>query len=226
MIVLLPPSEGKSADAGNGSFGDLHPDLLKDALPVLKHLRSLKGAELGKFLGIKQPDKAAESQKKNLTIAKAGCLPALERYTGVVYGHLDYASLKAKKRAASRLVIVSALFGAIPGGAHIPDYKLSMNPWLVKYWKPINTVRIAALAKNGPVLSILSQSYAKALDIDGLIQVDFKVQGGKKSAGHFGKAIKGRFVRFLIENDIKRVGDFDGFTEEGYRFNGTDFVQR
>ena len=226
MIVLLPPSEGKSADAGTGVFGEVEPELLKDTKSVLKHLRGLKGADVGKFLGVKQTDKAAEWLKRDLAIAKAGCLPAVDRYSGVVYDHIDFSTIKSKKRAASRVVIVSGMFGAISGNAQIPEYKLPMNPWLTKYWKPINTERIAAIAKKKKVLSLLSQSYAKALEFDGLIHVDFKVQGGKKSAGHFGKAIKGRFVRFLLENNVKTVDDFDGFTEEGYQFDGTDFIQR
>lgn len=225
MIVLLPPSEGKSSEPGKGMFGDLYPELLGDTQPVLKHLRGLKGVEISKCIGVKQPDKAKEWQKTNLAVAKAGCIPALERYTGVVYQYLDYGSLTAKRRAASRLVTVSGLFGAIKGGMKIPEYKLPMNPWLVKYWKPINSERVAGWAKKGAVLSLLSQSYAKALDLEGVLTVDFKVQGGKKSAGHFGKAIKGRFVRFLIENDVTNAKDFGGFTEEGYRFNGSDFVQ-
>lgn len=225
MIVLLPPSEGKSASPGKGKFQKLHPDLFADAGPVLKHLAKLPKSKVGAFVGVKVPEKALDARAKDLSIGDAGCVPALERYTGVVYVHLDYASLNAKKRACSRLYIVSGLLGVISGGTSIPDYKLPINPWLAKYWRETNTERIRAAAKKKPVISLLSQSYTKAHGFEGAVHVDFKVQGGKKSAGHFGKAIKGRFVRFLIENDVKKIADFDGFTEDGFHFDGTDFVQ-
>ena len=48
---------------------------------------------------------------------------------------------------------------------------------------------------------------------------------GQKAAGHFGKAIKGRFVRWILENKVKKVRDFANFTEDGYRFDGENFVQ-
>lgn len=225
MIVLLPPSEGKSDVLGAAGFQELNPELYGDSQGVLKHLRALPEGDVGKFLGVKNPEKALAWRKRDLAIAKAGCVPALERYTGVVFTYLDYATLKAKKRACARLHVVSGLFGVISGATPIPGYKMPMNPWLARYWVEKNTARIGAIAKGGPVVSLLSQSYAKAHGYEGAAHVDFKVQGGKKSAGHFGKAIKGRFVRFLIENNVKSQKDFDGFTEEGFRFDGENFVQ-
>jgi len=85
---------------------------------------------------------------------------------------------------------------------------------------------LAAAAGRRPVLSLLPQAYAKAVDLNGAINVDFRVQGGRKAAGHSGKAIKGKFVRFLIENDIVSAKDFGEFREEGFRFDGTNFVQK
>ncbi|MFP6581345.1 MAG: peroxide stress protein YaaA [Candidatus Hydrogenedentota bacterium] len=225
MIVLLPPSEGKSDVAGTRAFKKWNPGLYGDSQGVLKHLRALPEGDVGKFVGVKNAEKALAWRKRNLAIAKAGCVPALERYTGVVFTHLDYATLKAKKRACTRLYVVSGLFGVISGATRIPEYKMPMNSWLARYWMKKNTARIGVIAKGGPVVSLLSQSYAKAHGYEAAVHVDFKVQGGKKSAGHFGKAIKGRFVRFLIENDVKSLKDFDGFTEEGFRFDGENFVQ-
>ena len=225
MFILLPPSEGKSPLPGKSAFAPTSPALVADTEGVLAHLRGMKPADRARFYGIKDTGKVEEACLRTLHALDSPGIVALERYTGVVYAHIDYASLTHKAAARKHLLIVSALFGLVPGGALIPDYKLSMNPWLARYWKDINANRLQALAKGKPVLNLLSQSYRKAVDYPGLITVDFRVQGGKKAAGHFGKAIKGRFVRWILENGIKDAGDFDGFTEDGYRFDGENFVQ-
>ena len=161
----------------------------------------------------------------SLAVAEAPVLPAIERYSGVVYDHIDFPTIKGGARVRNRVAIVSGLFGLIPGATAIPLYKQPINPWLTKYWKPINTARLDALAKGKPVLDLLSQSYQKAVDYPERIVVDFRVQGGKKAAGHFGKAIKGRFVRFLLENKVDDPKDFSEFTEDSYRFDGENFIQ-
>lgn len=225
MFVLIPPSEGKAGDE-KPSKQCLAPALVKDSKGVLAHLKGLSPAEQQKFYGVKQTDKAALVHAMNLKSAKAPAIPAIERYTGVVYQHLDFQSLRQKAYARKKLLFISAYFGLIPAGEAIPNYKLPINTWLVKYWRDLNSARLEALAKGKPVLNLLSQSYAKAVQYEHLITVDFRVAGGKKSAGHFGKAIKGKFLRYLMENKVSRVDDFDGFREDGYRWDGSNFVQQ
>lgn len=225
MYILLPPSEGKSARAGHGVLGanpGVNPD---DTRAVLDHINRLRPAERARFYGLKDAGKCAAAHALNTACFEASALPAIDRYTGVVYDHIDYPTLRKKAAARNRVLIVSALFGLIPAGAPIPDYKLSMNPWLARYWKSINTARLADRAGGKAVLDLLSQSYRKAVEHPNLITVDFRVEGGKKAAGHFGKAIKGRFVRWILENNAQSTSDFVDFTEDGYRFDGSNFVR-
>jgi len=225
MHVLLPPSEGKSLDAGTGTLRTQAPELLADLGPVLEYLRRLKKKDLPKVYGVKDPAKAAAWHERTLRIEEAPCLPALQRYTGVVYSALDPASMKRRRQAGKEILIVSALFGLIPGEACIPAYKLPLNPWLARYWKAINGARLARLAKGRPVRSLLPQAHAKAVEYAPLVHVDFRIAGGRKAAGHGGKAVKGRFARFVVEQRVTRVEDFAEFREEGYRFDGENFVQ-
>lgn len=225
MFILLPPSEGKSPDPGPATFRTACPAWAGDTAAVLDHLKSLSPAARMKFYGARTAEKADAAHALNRQALDAPALPAVERYTGVVYTHLDYAGLRRKAAARKRLLIVSALFGVVQGGTPVPEYKLAVNPWLARYWKPINTARIEALAGGKPVLDLLSQSYRRALDYPNLVTIDFRVQGGKKAAGHFGKVIKGRFARWLLENNVQKVSDFGGFTEDGYRFDGVNFIQ-
>jgi len=226
LIVLLPPSEGKSPQAGAlPSFAQSHPDYAREVAPVLQQLRKVAKADRAKVYGVSTQEKADAAHRLNLAALDAPGMPALQRYTGVVYTHLDPATLPDPAYAANHVFILSGMYGLIPGHAAIADYKLPLNPWLTKHWRPINTRRLAALAEGHTVISLLPGAHAKALDYPGLVAIDFKLQGGRKSAGHFGKAIKGRFVRFLFEQRIQDLAGAARFCEDGYVFNGTDFVQ-
>lgn len=225
MFVLLPPSEGKSNATGHGCFAESEPDLKSDAEKVIRHVGRLTAPARGKFYGIKDSAKLQAIHAANKAALKAGCIKALERYTGVVYQHLDCPSLTRPKDAEKRVLIVSGYFGLITGRTMLPHYKMPMNPWLVSYWLPINTKRLNDLTGRKPVLSLLPQAYAKAVNCEKVFVVEFRVEGGRKPAGHFGKAIKGRFVRWLIENRVASPRDFSDFSDEGFEFDGTNFVQ-
>jgi len=226
MIILLPPSEGKSGEAGTGTFAEACPTWARETRGVLKHLKKLPAAKRASWYGVSTVDKARAAHAMNLAALDAPALPAIQRYTGVVYDHINWATLKRPAAAAKRVAIVSGLFGLVGASTPIPDYKLPMNSWLAGYWRAINTERLAAMAAGSPVLSLLPIAHAKGLAWPGLIHVDFKLAGGKASAGHFGKAIKGKFVRFLLEAGVDSTEDFAAFSEDGYVFDGVNFVQR
>ena len=118
------------------------------------------------------------------------------------------------------------MFGLISAKTSIPAYKSPINTWLTNYWRGVNTQRLHDLKGRKQVLSLLPQSYAKAVGIDNALHVEFKIEGGKKLAGHFGKAIKGKFVRFLVENNINSPQHFDAFIEDSFKFDGTNFIQK
>ena len=93
-----------------------------------------------KILGVKGAalDKAI---KTNQTVLSSATMPAIERYTGVVYNAIDYASMdKSTKDFFNKHVrIVSALFGLVKPLDLIPDYKLKIDKLKAdKYWQPMN----------------------------------------------------------------------------------------
>lgn len=226
LLILLPPSEGKASDVGDGpSFKEWSPEFARDVSRVQTQLKKVAKADRPKWYGVSTPEKAAAAHRLQQAALTSPGMPALSRYTGVVYDFLDAGTLEHPARAEERILIVSGLFGLIPASAPIPDYKLPMNPWLARYWRTINGKRLQAMAEGSTVISLLPAAHAKALDYASLITLDFKLAGGAKSAGHFGKAIKGRFVRFLMENNVRTLAEAADFSEDGYQFNGKDFVQ-
>ena len=118
MLVLLPPSETKHAGGdgpalalGTLSFPELDPQrtALLDELVALAADVAASRAALG--LSPRQDDEVA----RNGALWTSPTLPALHRYTGVLYDALDARSLRgaAAARAWSRLVVGSALFQII-----------------------------------------------------------------------------------------------------------------
>lgn len=225
MYILLPPSEGKNPAAGRGSFSSRHPDYARDAKGVVDWLRVRPSQELPKLYKVKDAAKARDIHAKNLAALDAPVLPALDRYTGVVYDNMGLDNAEERKFARKRVLIVSGFLGLIPASTALPDYKLPLNPWLLRYWKETNSQRLEALATGKPVLDLLPLSHQKALTYPNRLQVDFRLAGGAKAAGHFGKAIKGKFVRWLLEHHINDAADFADFSEDGYRWDGANFIQ-
>jgi hypothetical protein len=77
------------------------------------------------------------------------------------------------------------------------------------------------------VIDLLPLVHRKAVSYDEGIAVEFVVikDGERRSAGHEGKIVKGKFVRWLIENNIESVDRFNGFNEEGYEWDGEKFLK-
>lgn len=215
-IILIPPSEGK-ADGGNDtplqSVSGITADLIE----------AIKGGDPKKLYGLKE--KALEKAVAvNEDVLSSQTMPAIERYTGVVYDAIDYPSLENKSDFDEKVRIVSALFGLVRPTDLIPNYRLKIDKLkAAKLWLDTNSDQL----KNVFVIDLLPQAHKKAVKYDNGIEVEFvlKKAGKKVPAGHQGKHIKGRFVRWLIENNITDPTDFIRFDEEGYKWTGEVFLK-
>ena len=60
-----------------------------------------------------------------------------------------------------------------------------------------------------------------------MIEVEFVVmtKGKKKTAGHYGKAVKGEFIRYMAENDVTSLDQFGGFEYDGFNWDGSMFIK-
>ena len=132
MLILLPPSETKR------SGGRARPlDLSALALPRLLPQRE---AVAGTLVALSADEDAAARVLKlsarqrgeiadNAALRTAPTMPAVDRYTGVLYDALDFASLtKARKaRGLEAILVGSALFGLVGAADQIPHYRLSAS---------------------------------------------------------------------------------------------------
>jgi uncharacterized protein len=206
VLVLLPPSETKHA-GGDG------PPLAAAALsfPELDPLRKELVDELVELAGDVPASRAAlglsprqdDEVSRNATLWSAPTLPALRRYTGVLYDALDAGSLRgaAAARAGARL-----MFGLLRATDPVPAYRLSAGsalpgrPTLAARWRPLLDPVLAELVATQTVVDLRSGSYAALGRVPGAITVNVlseRPDGSRSVVSHFNKAHKGRLARAL-----------------------------
>src|SRR3954452_15706907 len=114
-LILLPPSEGKAL-GGTGlpwSRGAMAIDLDDRRRAVITALATaMHGTEADRatLLGVTGRS-LADASAADRRVTKSPTLPAIERYTGVLYDALDHRSLTSaqRKRLPASVVIVSGL---------------------------------------------------------------------------------------------------------------------
>lgn len=217
MLLLLPPSETKRDGGSDGTFLDLaalgFPELRKQRASTLAGLRrlhrNLKAAAAGLKLGSTQRFEL----DRNRAIATSPVMPAIERYTGVLFDALDAASLDERERefAAKHVAIHSALFGLIMADDPIPAYRLSHDSRLPglslrRHWSEPITAVLAG--HPGLILDLRSEAYVSLGPVpqrpDAVyVRVLAESEGGQRTAlSHFNKHAKGEFARAVIEAGI------------------------
>jgi cytoplasmic iron level regulating protein YaaA (DUF328/UPF0246 family) len=211
VLVLLPPSETKR-DGGDG------PPLRLNRLgsPTLGPLRTLLVDELVELAADRPASRralgisAAQDGEidRNAALRGSPTLPAIARYTGVLYDSLDIGSLSgsAAARARARLAIGSALFGLLRAEDPVPAYRLSASsalpgrPTLAARWKPLLEPVLAQIAAGELVVDLRSGSYAALGASPGAVRVGVLAEhndGRRTVISHFNKAHKGRLARIL-----------------------------
>jgi hypothetical protein len=152
----------------------------------------------------------------------APTLPAWQRYSGVVWSHLDPASLSGAQRR--RVLIPSGLYGLSCGTDEVADYRLTMKSTLVGlgsvtiFWRP-NVTRALADLSNATFVDLLPKEHAAAIGVDEklssrTVRVSFLRHGGEGVAGHDAKAVKGVLARRIL---IEGVDAVEGFHWKGWR---------
>jgi cytoplasmic iron level regulating protein YaaA (DUF328/UPF0246 family) len=211
VIVLLPPSETKRA-GGDGpplkvpelSWPELAPvreELVTELVDLAADPPACRRA-----LGISEAQDA--EIQRNAALRTAETLPAIRRYTGVLYDALDVESLSgaAATRARARLAVGSALFGLLRADDRIPAYRLSATsklpgrPGLATRWRGALEPVLADLAGRELVVDLRSGAYMSLGRLESAVRVDVLTEhadGRRTVVTHFNKAHKGRLARAL-----------------------------
>lgn len=227
MLILLPPSETK-APGGTGAPLDLgtlsFPTLTEVREDILADLVALDTDRALDVLGISESLRGEAEADRRLRVAPT--MPALLRYTGVLYDALDAPTLAdADPDAWSRLAVGSALFGAVRADDRVPHYRLSGGtklprrnaspgdtvPTMKKRWGRTLTDALSATpdgSGDGVIVDLRSGSYQAlgklpARDVEdttGAVTVrveSVRPDGTRKVVSHFNKHYKGVLARVL-----------------------------
>lgn len=217
MLLVLPPSEtkrdggpeGSALELGTLSFSALTPER-RAAIAALRSLsRNLGLATEALGLG---PTQRFELTR-NRELLASPVLPAIERYTGVLYDGLDVVTLSPDQRAfaAQHLAIGSALFGLLRADDPIPAYRLSHDSRLPglslgRHWR--GAVSAVLEEEPGLVLDLRSEAYA-SLGRAPLRKESFYIRvlseapdGRRNALSHFNKKAKGELTRAVLASRV------------------------
>jgi len=218
MMILLPPSETKRpggkrvpADAASWALPGLLPqrEQVRDALIALA-----SDAEATRRV-LKLSDKQlAEALHDNAGLRTGAVMPAVDRYTGVLYDALDAATLDgyARRWLGAHVLVHSAPYGPIGALDPIPSYRLGAGasvpglPPLRRLWAHAVSAALAAAAP-AFVLDLRSEAYADLGPVPAEVPAAYVrvVTGQGKALNHFNKHAKGDLVRRLAQERPKIV---------------------
>lgn len=213
MLLLLPPSETKRA-GGSGAPLDLSrlalPGLRAPREAVLDALQGLSAdaATAARVLGLSA--RQLPEIEVNSAVRSSPTMPAIDRYTGVLFDALDAASLDAPARRwlGSHALIHTAPLGPVGALDRIPAYRLGAAvslpgaPSLRQTWASAVTsvlsetaprfvvdLRSEAYVALGPVPESLRSTYVRV--------VSAGPDGTVRALNHFNKHAKGALARAL-----------------------------
>jgi hypothetical protein len=218
-LVLLPPSEGKTAPR-RGKPLDLKtlafPDLTPARERVLDALVDLCDGDpdvAAKTLGLGPSQ--LDLVDLDRAVRSAPTARADRVYSGVLYDALDVATLgaAAKRRATARVAVTSSLFGLVRLDDRIPSYRLSGDATLpglgpvAGVWREHLGQAAASAVGGGLLVDLRSTTYgafwrppSSFAGRAATVRVLHEVDGRRQVVSHFNKATKGRIVRALLES--------------------------
>lgn len=224
MLIILPPSETKATggagvplDWSSLSFPELTPRRTEIATD-LHALCSDDPQRAQAALGLS--DTLADEVTANAQLFDSPTLPAIHRYTGVLFDALDAESLPAE--SLNHLAVGSALFGLVMANDPIPHYRLSGGskfsripgasaPTMKARWGSAITDVLTKVAEQQLVVDVRSGTYQQLGRLKSAVTVrveSVQPDGSRKVVSHFNKHYKGLFARELA----LAAGDLSGST--------------
>lgn len=224
MRILLPPSETKHPGGGKSSLAldEFRETALNDArVQVLTALQVLSADRETALRVLKLSEKQSKLLETNDTLFSAPTMPAIERYTGVLFDALSVETLEGQARAwlDDAVFVQSAAFGRISATDLIPSYRLSASSLLPglsiagkaatlkQFWQSAHELvdaRRELTTGQEFTLDLRSKDYVSLAPIDRSACVGMWVNvvsrgedGVVRALNHFNKAAKGRLARLL-----------------------------
>lgn len=235
MLVVLPPSETKVSGGRSGTQLELSrlrtPELTPLREELLQSLQRLCEDQEKALQGLKLGPKGAFEVERNREVRTSPVLPALERYTGVLYDALEVSDWSPQQweYARAHVGVFSALFGLVGAKDLIPAYRLSSDSQLdvgrlPAVYEPYREAIWGSVSEF--VLDLRSGGYrslAPLTEGSGVFVSLVKPGplGARKALGHHNKPVKGRLVADLVRSGAQ-ISTLQQLVTWGSK-NGWDF---
>ena len=224
MKIVLSPSKTKTitnaaSNAVNHAVrdGQFQPHLTQE---IIKHVRSLDVATLGKALKLKD-DKAQALFDFYQAFESQPVGIACESYDGIAFKYLDWQNLseEAKAFGESHLVVMSALYGVVEPTMGVRDYRLDMVDKVgINLYDTWRETVDAYFHKEDWILNLASKEYAKMVNHPKVVTVEFwELRGDTfKQMSTSSKMSRGVMAHECLTRQVKQVRDLpreiNGFT--------------
>lgn len=238
-MILLPPSETKRPGGGGLSLEAVwklsFPQLDETRKRLGRALRELASDPVATATALKLGPKQQDEVSINAGLFDSPTMPAIERFTGVLYDAVDIDTIDKRGREFlnARVLIQSALFGLVRATDHIPAYRLSFDSRLPGFpaLKTVWATQSHSILNDhaGLILDLRSEGYAALTPLPVRNNAFFIRAVGRTPDGtlrqlnHFNKKGKGVFVRAIgqsfphwVRNQSDEYTDVgpDGFSIE------------
>lgn len=241
MLVLLPPSEGKTPPRPRGPQLDLAalgaPGLTPLREKILDALAQSSAApDALRVLGV--GPSLADEVARNIDLRTAPTAPAKKVYTGVLYGAagLDRLTPTGRARAAESVRIVSGLWGLVAPDDPIPAYRLSMGTDLpgigplAGAWRSSLGVELQERAEGELIVDCRSATYLAAWHPPtnahwvAVRVLREEPDGSRSVVSHSAKHTRGVLTRHLLTRRGKAPHDAASLARVATELVGTDLL--
>ncbi|ADN08358.1 YaaA family protein [Sulfurimonas autotrophica] len=213
LKILFSPSEGKKSGSDEKPkelFGAL--DARKEILDTYNNI-VLSGDEekIKQLFGFK---KFSECQPYINDLYNSPLMAAIQRYQGVAYDYLQYASLtpNAQTFLKSNTLIFSNLYGPILGGDIIANYKVKQGNSVGdispdKFYKERFSYQLDLYLTGHDVLDLRAGYYDKFYKLS-KPYTTLKFLKNGKTVSHWAKAYRGIVLREIAKAGVNTLEDY------------------
>ncbi|WP_338951790.1 YaaA family protein [Fusobacterium nucleatum] len=230
-IIFSPSKEMREENIFKNKKIEFTESKFKDKTNILIETLNKKSInEIGDIMKLKG-ELLNKTYKDIQDYDKLKSIPAISMYYGVSFKELeleDY-SEKTLKYLKNNLLILSALYGASLAFDLLKKYRLDMtmsitDKGLYNFWKKdINDYISNILDKDEILLNLASSEFSRLIDNKKIlmINIDFKEEkdGTYKSISTYSKKARGKFLNYLVKNQIDNLEEIVKIKLDGYNFN-------
>ena len=226
MKIIISPA--KTVKEGQGQDGSL-PQLLARTEQIRKEVLKKDLYELMEMWGCSE--KIAEINQKRFAEMNLSenLMCAIERYTGMQYQSLDYASLNETQKAyiLKHVWIPDAFYGLLKADDGIVPYRMDFHTQiqingrkdLYEYWKDLPS----SLIEDDLLINLASEEYAKAIlpyYSGSVVSIRFmqNKNGKLRSASTLAKKARGTFLRWMAVNSMESLEQMKNFDLDGFHY--------